>query len=235
MDNGAPVMLITGSRKGIGRYLVQYYLEKGFKVEGCSRGAAKEGLDGYHHHQLDVCDEASVKQMFSSIRKRHRRLDVTINNAGIAGMNHTLLTPHDAAERIMRTNFLGTFLICRESAKLMKKRKSGRIVNFSTIAVPMSLEGEAVYASSKSAIETFSKVIAKEFAEFGITCNVIGPSPIETDLIKAVPAKKIEALVNRLGLKKLGDFDDVSNVIDFYIKPQSHNISGQVIYLGGIS
>ena len=235
MADGDTVMLITGSRKGIGNYLVKYYLQKGFKVEGCSRGPMKEILDGYHHHQLDVCNESRVKMMFSSIRKRHGRLDFVINNAGIAGMNHTLLTPLDAAERIVRTNFLGTFLICRESAKLMKKRKTGRIVNFSTIAVPMDLEGEAVYAASKNAVESFSRILAKEFAEFGITCNVIGPSPIETDLIKTVPKRKINALIDNLGLKELGNFGDVSNVIDFFIRPQSHSISGQVIYLGGIS
>jgi 3-oxoacyl-[acyl-carrier protein] reductase len=150
-------------------------------------------------------------------------------------MNHFLLTPCDTVDRIMKTNLLGTFLICRESSKLMKRHRFGRIVNFSTVAVPMSLAGEAIYASSKSAVTSFTKVIARELAEFGITCNVIGPTPIETDLIRSVPTEKIDRIVNHLAIKRMGRFEDVANVIDFFIRPESDYITGQVIYLGGVS
>jgi 3-oxoacyl-[acyl-carrier protein] reductase len=171
--------------------------------------------------------------MISSIRKRHGRLDIAVSNAGIASMNHFLLMPRAAAAKIVETNFYGTFFICRESAKLMKKRRYGRIVNFSTIAVPMHLEGEAIYAASKSAVVTFTKVIARELAEFGITCNAVGPAPIDTDLIRGVPSDKIDQLVNSLAIKKLGRFEDVANVIDFFVWPESSAVTGQVIYLGG--
>lgn len=229
------VMLITGTRKGIGKFLAEYYVRRGFVVEGCSRKAPEWELDGYHHHLADVTDEAQVKGMFSAIQKRHGRLDVTINNAGIAGMNHILLTPAAVVNTIMDTNIKGTFLVCRESAKMMSRRRYGRIVNFTTVAAPMLLEGEAVYAATKSAVTTFTQVIARELADFGITCNAIGPSPIPTDLIQAVPAEKIEAIVNRLAIKRPGRFEDVSNVIDFFIKAESDYITGQVIYLGGVS
>lgn len=227
------VMLITGTRKGIGRYLAEYYVKKGFLVEGCSRKHPEWEFENYHHHIADISQEKQIKEMFSSIQKRHSRLDIVINNAGIASMNHILLTPVSVAEKIMDTNLKGTFLVCRESAKLMQKNRFGRIINFSTVAVPMHLEGEAIYASSKSAIETFTKTIARELAEFGITCNVVAPSPIETDLIRAIPSEKIERLVSNLSIKRLGRFEDVSNVIDFFIKPESNYITGQVIYLGG--
>jgi 3-oxoacyl-[acyl-carrier protein] reductase len=148
-------------------------------------------------------------------------------------MNHILLMPEAMASRIVNTNLMGTFLMCRESAKLMKKHGFGRIVNFSTVAVPMNLDGEAVYAASKSAVVTFTKVIARELAEFGITCNAVGPTPIQTDLIRAVPEEKINRIVNDLAIKRLGRFEDVANVIDFFIKPESEYITGQVIYLGG--
>jgi 3-oxoacyl-[acyl-carrier protein] reductase len=227
------VILITGTRKGIGRFLAQYYAQEGFLVEGCSRKPPDWDLKNYHHHITDVTEESQVKEMFSSIRKRHKRLDVTINNAGIASMNHLLLTPGAMASSIMDTNLKGTFLICRESAKLMKNHGFGRIVNFSTIAVPMHLDGEAVYAASKSAVETFTRIIARELAQFGITCNVVGPTPIQTDLIRAVPQEKIDRIVNNLAVKRLGRFEDVANVIDFFIKPESAYVTGQVIYLGG--
>jgi 3-oxoacyl-[acyl-carrier protein] reductase len=123
----------------------------------------------------------------------------------------------------------------RESAKLMMKQKYGRIINFSSVAVPMNIEGEAIYASSKAAIETFSKVFAREVASYGITVNVIGPSPILTDLIAKVPEQKIQDLVNKMPLKRLGEFRDVENVIDFFASEASSYITGQVIYLGGVS
>ena len=228
------VMLITGTRKGIGRFLAEYYANKDFLVEGCSRKQPECELSNYYHHIADITDESQVKTMLSTIRVRHGRLDITINNAGIASMNHLLLTPESMATKIMDTNFKGTFLVCRESAKLMKKHRFGRIVNFSTIAVPMLLDGEAVYAASKSAVVTFTKIIARELAEFGITCNVVGPTPIQTDLIRAVPEEKINKIVNNLAVKRLGRFEDVANVIDFFIRPESDYITGQAIYLGGV-
>ena len=227
------VMLITGTRKGIGRFLAEYYAGKDFLVEGCSRKELKWEHPNYHHHITDVTDESGIKDMFSSIRKRHGRLDIVINNAGIASMNHILLMPEATASRIVDTNLMGTFLMCRESAKLMKKHGSGRIVNFSTIAVPMNLDGEAIYAASKSAVVTFTKVIARELAQFGITCNAVGPTPIQTDLIRSVPEEKINRIVNNLAIKRLGQFEDVANVIDFFIRPGSEYITGQVLYLGG--
>jgi 3-oxoacyl-[acyl-carrier protein] reductase len=233
--NDARVMLITGARKGIGRYLADYYCQKGFLVEGCSRQEPDWRLQGYTHHCVDVTHEPQVQQMMAAIRKRHNRLDVTINNAGIASMNHFMLTPEKAASQIMAVNMIGTFLICRESAKLMQARRWGRIVNFSTIAVPMLLEGEALYAASKGAIVTFTKIIAREVAPLGITCNVVGPTPIATDLIKAVPEQKIADILQRLCFRRLGTFEDVANVIDFFIKPESDNITGQLVYLGGVS
>ena len=149
-------------------------------------------------------------------------------------MNHTLLTPTETVDRIMATNFRGTFLVCREGAKLMKKRRYGRIVNIGTVATPMRLEGEAMYAASKSAIVTFTQILAHELAEYGITCNIVGPTPIDTDLIRSVPQEKIARIVNNLAIKRLGRFQDIANVIDFFVKPESDYVTGQVIYLGGV-
>jgi 3-oxoacyl-[acyl-carrier protein] reductase len=230
-----PVMLITGTRKGIGKFLAEYYVEKGFSVEGCSRKKPEWELPHYFHHDIDITDESQVKSMFSSIQSRHGRLDVTLNNAGIASMNHILLTPGKVVDNVMNTNLKGTFLLTRESAKLMKKSGFGRIVNFGTIAVPLQIKGEAIYAASKSAVVTFTKIAARELADFGITCNVVAPSPIETDLIRSVPKQKVDKVIQSMTIKRLGTFKDVANVIDFFIKPESDYITGQVIYLGGIS
>lgn len=232
--SSSKVLLVSGSSKGIGRYLVEYYLAKGYLVVGCSRGDSSLQHANYRHFAVDVSDEIPVKEMFAAINRDYGRLDVLVNNAGIASMNHLLLTPVQTAKSILETNFLGTFLLCREAAKLMRKRKFGRIVNLASVAVPLKLEGEAVYAASKAAVLSFTQIAARELASFGITVNAVGPTPIDTDLIKAVPKEKIEKLINLQAIPRRGEPEDVSNVIDFFIQPESDFITGQVIFLGGV-
>jgi 3-oxoacyl-[acyl-carrier protein] reductase len=228
------VVLITGTRKGIGRHLAERYLADGCHVVGCSRKDTDLEHENYTHFNLDVADESAVKKLFGSVRKRLGGLDVLINNAGIASMNHALLTPAATVERILSTNVTGTFLFCREAAKLMQKKKTGRIVNFVTVAVPLKLDGEAIYAASKAAVVSLTEVLAREFAPFGITVNAIGPTPVQTDLIRNVPEDKIQALLNRQAIQRFGEYRDVENVIEFFTRPESDFVTGQILYLGGV-
>src|SRR5215216_446069 len=216
-----PVALVTGSRKGIGRYISESLIRQGFIVVGCSRQRTDWDCEDYVHVLADVSDETQVKSLMREIKEQFGRLDVAVNNAGIASMNHAALTPVSAVERVMSVNFGGTFLVSRESLKLMKLRNFGRIVNISTIAVPMQLEGESIYAASKSAIETLTRVMAREFAPFGVTVNAVGPTPTETDLIRNVPAASIQAILSRLAIKRAGTPRDIFNVIEFLIRPES--------------
>ena len=227
------VTLITGARKGIGRFLADHYLRMGHFVVGCSREPA-EARDRYEHFCLDVADEGAVKQMMQAVLHKHRRLDHLINNAGIASTGHFLLAPGKTVERVYRTNVLGSFLLCREACKLMKKRRFGRIVNFSTVAVPHRLAGEAVYASSKAAIVSLTEIIAREVAPMGITINAIGPTPVATDLIAAMPPAKVAEVIARQAIPRTGTFADIANVVDFFLRPESSFVTGQIIYLGGL-
>lgn len=228
------VMIITGTRKGIGRFLAEYYAEHGFNVVGCSRAPSDLQLPRYQHYCLDVSDELAVKEMFHEVSRTFGRADVLINNAGIASMNHFLLTPLATAEQVLSTNFLGTFLFCREAAKLMRRNKSGRIINFTTVATPLNLEGEAIYASSKAAVESLTRILARELGELNITVNAVGPTPVKTDLTRSVPQEKLDGLIARQAIRRYGEFADVLNVIDFFIRPESDFITSQIIYLGGI-
>jgi len=226
-------MVVTGTRKGIGRYLAEYYLERGWIVAGCSRDESDLAHERYVHYRADVADEPAVRRMFLDLTKRYGAIDALLNNAGIASMNHVVLTPLATVDRIMRTNVLGTFLFCREAAKLMAKRRTGRIVNFATVATPLRLEGEAAYAASKAAVVSFTQILARGLAGFGVTVNAVGPTPVKTDLIRSVPKAKMDALLARQAIARFGEMRDVSNVTDFFLRDESDFVTGQVMYLGG--
>ena len=229
------IILITGTSKGIGKTLANYYLEKDFIVVGCSRGKSSVNHQNYRHFSLEVGDEKAVVSMVKTIKKEFGKIDILINNAGIASMNHILTTSVETISKLFNTNFLGTFLFTREVSKVMMKEKFGRIINFTTVAKPLRLEGEAIYASSKAAIENFTQTIAKEVASYGITVNAIGPTPIQTDLIKAIPKEKIAELLNKQAIKRFGTFEDIINAIEFFCDEKSDFITGQIIYLGGVN
>jgi len=228
------VFIITGSRKGIGKELAKYYLEKDNIIVGCSRGESSINHRNYRHFKLDIGDEKKVIDVVRKVKKEFGKIDVLLNNAGIASMNHILTTPYKSVKNIFSTNFFGSFLFIREVAKVMVKQR-GRIVNFTTVATPLKLEGEAVYAASKAAIENLTHIASRELAEFNITVNAVGPAPIPTDLIKNISKEKIEALLNRQAIKRFGGFKDIVNVIDFFIDERSDFITGQIIYLGGVN
>ena len=230
-----PVALITGTRKGIGRHLAEHLADRGYMVVGCRREMPDWSIGNYEHVLADIAEENDVKRLFAHIQKQYRRLDVAINNAGIASMNHALLIPIATFDRLFAVNVRGTFLVCREAAKVMRARRFGRIVNFTTIAAPLALEGESIYAASKAAVENLTRVLSRELASFGITVNAVGPSPIETDLIRGVPKDALQKLLDRLAIRRFGTFADVANVVDFFINPGSDYVTGQILYLGGVS
>ncbi len=228
-------ILITGNRKGIGLHLTKYYLEKGYNVFGCSRIESNLEHPNYRHELCDVSDEKRVKKVVSMAAKHMRTIDILLNNAGIASLNHSLLSPGSVVENVFKTNYFGSFFFSRECAKKMiQKKNKGRIVNFSTVAVPLDLDGEMIYASSKAAVEKMTRIMAKELAQYEITVNALAPTPIDTDLTKVVPKNKMEELIDKQLIKRLGEFTDVENVIDFFINDKSDFITGQIIYLGGL-
>ena len=116
------LILITGSRKGIGKFMSEEFLSRGHTVIGCSRGNSEINHKNYDHFLCDVSDESSVMKMVRDIGKKYGRIDVLINNAGIASMNHILSTPISSIKKILHTNVVGTILVTREVSKLMIRK-----------------------------------------------------------------------------------------------------------------
>jgi 3-oxoacyl-[acyl-carrier protein] reductase len=228
------VTFVTGASKGIGRFLAGHYVSQGHQVIGCSRTSAAWEDENYRHFEVDVTDEEGIRRVFSAIQKDYGRLDHLINNAGMASMNHSLLTPMSSVRKVLSTNLESVFLVSREGAKLMMRRKWGRIVNFCTVAVPLRVEGEAAYVASKAGVLSLTQVMARELAPFGVTVNAVGPGPVDTDLIRGVPPEKIQNLVDRQAIRRKGEFGDIANVVDFFLRPDSDFITGQVLFLGGV-
>jgi 3-oxoacyl-[acyl-carrier protein] reductase len=223
--------LVTGTSRGIGKALAERLVAEGWTVEGCSRGGASITHARYTHRQVDVTDEAAVIAHVAAVSARVGRIDALVNNAGGAAMNAFLLTPGSVAEALMRQNYLGTFLLSREVAKVMVRQRGGRIVNLSTVAVPLALEGEAAYVASKAAVEALTKVMAAELAPHGIRVNAVGPGPVDTALTRTVPKAQLAVLRERMGLNRELAMSEVLDAIQAFLKPDSA-VTGQVTYVG---
>jgi 3-oxoacyl-[acyl-carrier protein] reductase len=224
-------MLITGTARGLGLQLAEYYLKDGFDVIGCSRSDSSIEHVNYIHHQIDLTNEEELVGMFRQIE----RVDIVLNNAATAFMNHLLTTPLDAVQKLMAINFTAAFGVIREATKLMKAQSCGRIINFSSVAVSLNIPGEAAYISSKAAINALTKSLVKELVPYNITINAIGIPMLDTGIAQSVPTEKRDKVIKLQPISREGNVLDIVNVIDFLALDKSDMISGQVINLGGVS
>ena len=227
-----PTALITGTSQGLGRALAERLLADGWTVHGFARGAQTLAHANFYAHSVDVTDEMAVRSTVATIAEGGR-IDLLVNNAGAASMNALLLTPGEVAERLMRVNYLGTFHCLQAVGKVMVRQRAGRIVNVTTVAVPLSLEGEAAYVASKAAVEALTKVAAKELTPSGVIVSAVGFGPIDTTLTRAVPKPaltKINATIGRPEGTKMEQAVEfiLARVNDTNLK------TGSVEYLGQI-
>lgn len=236
MSYSGKIVLVTGSRRGVGRLLTEHFLLQGAQVIGLNRHADEDWQQsGYTPMVVDIADTQSVANGFAQIRKQFGSVDIVINNAAVLTSQYAMIMPADAARSMLETNILGTFLVSREAAKLMRKGKWGRIINIGSMATCLEPMGDSVYAASKAAISTLANVMAKEFAALNITCNTLGITAIATDMLGQLPKDKIDAVVASLPLSRYATPDDIFNVIDFFASDRSGYITAQTVFLGGVS
>lgn len=224
------MIIVTGASRGLGRAVAERLISSGREVLSLSR--TSEGAPG-DSVTCDVSDYEAVKAVAQSLRKEKREIEGLVNAAGIASMNLAVTTPPSMTQKLIQTNLAGTIHCCQLFAPLMIRKKAGSIINFSTIAVTLGLKGESIYAASKAGVEGFSRAFAREMADFDIRVNCIAPGPIKTDLLKGVSDEQIDAIVAQQILPKLFLPDDVADLCEFLLGPQSQSLSGQVLKVGG--
>ena len=227
-----PTALITGSSQGLGRALAERLLAEGWTVHGFARGPQELTHANFTAHAVDVTDEAAVRSAVSTVAAAGR-IDVLVNNAGAASLNALLLTPGSVAEQLMRVNYLGTFHCLQAVGKVMVRQRAGRIVNLTTVAVPLSLEGEAAYVASKAAVEALTKVAAKELASQGVRVIALGFGPVNTRLTRAVPKAALAKINGAIGRPQGTAIDEAVDFILSRLRDPGIK-SGSVEYLGSV-
>lgn len=225
------MIVVTGASRGLGFAIAKRLLSTGKEVFGVARNV--DGLE-FPSAACDVSNPEAVDALARSLRSDGRRVEALINAAGIASMNLVLMAPPSQVERLVRVNLLGSIYCSQIFARAMVRQKSGRIINFSTIAVPLALAGEAIYGASKAGVESFSRSFAREVENFGITVNCVAPGPIKTDLLRGVSQLQVEKIIDRQIIRRQFEPEDVCDVVDLILHEKAKSLSGQVFYVGGV-
>jgi 3-oxoacyl-[acyl-carrier protein] reductase len=229
------IALVTGSRRGVGRLITEYILQKGGRVVGFALGESTIDHPEYFHVQVDVSDPTSVQQGFVTLKKISDSVNIVINNAAVLTSQYAMIMPPAHAQAMINTNLMGAFMVSREASKLMRKSKWGRIINIGSMAVSLEPIGDSVYAACKAGLITLANVMAKELAPLNITCNTLSITAIKTDMLLQLPHDKIDAVIASLPIPRYAEPDDIFNIIDFLASERSAYITAQTIYMGGVN
>ena len=224
-------IIVTGSSSGIGFYLAENLYKSGYQVIGLARNEPKE-KNNFIFKKCDVRNLDSVKSFFSKVKK-DTDIYGLLNVAGVATMNLLVTTPEETISNIISTNLTGTIYCTKEMIPCFVKSKTGRIINFSSFAVKIGLQGESVYVASKAGVEGFTRSIARELAPFNVTVNCISPGPIKTKLTNKVPSSYIDKVIQQQIINEQCTKEDILKLVKLILNPESDKITGENFVVGG--
>ena len=225
------MIVVTGASRGLGKAVADRFSSKGERVICLSR-SPEELTKG--QIQCDVSDYSSVKNAARIIKSFQQPVRAVINSAGVASMNLAITTDETTIQTLIQTNLVGTIYCCKLFAPMMLKQRHGCFINFSTIAVPLALKGESVYAASKAGVESFTRTFAREISNFNVRANCIAPGPIKTDLLKGISQKQIDKILSQQVIQKQFVSSDVCDMVELLLDEKSFALSGQVLNIGGV-
>jgi len=237
------VALVTGASRGIGRAIAEAFAKQGAKLALVARDEAKlaevaqacttAGSPEVKTYSLDVSNFGGIEGVVKSITSDLGGLDILINNAGVTRDNLLMRTSEEEWDTVLDTNLKAAFGLCKAASRPLMKSKCGRVINMASIIGIIGNTGQANYAASKGGLIAFTKSLAKELASRNVTCNVIAPGMIQTDMTDALPEDVRGAILDQIALKRLGQPEDIANTAVFLASDAAAYITGQVLVVDG--
>ncbi|HKC49672.1 MAG TPA: 3-oxoacyl-ACP reductase FabG [Myxococcota bacterium] len=237
------VALVTGGSRGIGRAIALELARAGAQVvftyvsnADAARESEKALVEAGGRGRAvrcDVADHAAVEGLVASILQEHARIDIAVNNAGVARDQLILRMKPEDFDAVIATNLRGAWSVCRAVAKPMVKQRAGRIINLSSVVAEMGNAGQTNYAASKGGLEALTRSLARELGSRNVTVNAVAPGFIDTDMTRNLPEQAKGALTERIPLGRLGSAEDVAGVVRFLASDAAAYLTGQVIHVNG--
>lgn len=234
-------VLITGGSRGLGQHLVGMFLAEGvYKVATCSRRRTpfieemeSSAADRFFYSQVDISNLAHARKFVAETRARFGGVDILINNAALAIYSVLALLDDRQAGRMIDVNLRGTIAITRACAREMLKKKWGRIIMLTSVSGRTGYRGLSVYAITKAGLDGFTRSLARELGERGITVNSVAPGFLATDMTTGLTAEQREQIARRTPAGRLGRCEDVVPLVKFLCSEEAGFISGQTICVDG--
>jgi 3-oxoacyl-[acyl-carrier protein] reductase len=231
------VAFITGASRGIGLAIANSLNKNGYDVIGTARGKFNFNPENNDAKmipmQLDITSREEVKSLPSKLKEMDLMPNIIINNAGITSDQLFLRMSDEDWDKVIDTNLNGVFNITKAFIKHLVKSKSGRVINISSVSGLMGNPGQVNYSSAKAALGGFTKSLAKEVGSRNITVNCIAPGFIDTDMTSYLNDEAKAEIVKGIPLQKLGNTNDISDLVLYLASDKAAYITGQTISVDG--
>ena len=236
------VIIVSGGSRGLGRSLVERLLGQGHCVATFSRSRTQfidqlmAGSDlekRFYYEEVDATDVVSLRSFVQAVHGKFGQLDALINNAAIAHDGLLAMTSETDIQQMLDVNLRATFVLAKESSRLMLVQGAGCIIQISSVVAQVGYRGLSVYGATKAGLEGLTRSLARELGPRGIRVNAVAPGFLETDMSEGLSDSQREQIVRRTPLGRIGDASDIGPCIDFLLSPGADFITGQVITVDG--